>query len=95
MSSTLNYIQYDKHSKNYHNLGISTVNTCKEHSDVKEEGDMIELDFGSTPNALKEEYIDVYEGIQPEIVNTTRFHENSDFCSTYLGKSDRAKNNEL
>ena len=29
LSNTLNYIQYDKHSKNFHNLGISAVNVYK------------------------------------------------------------------
>ena len=78
LSNMLNYIQYDKHPKNFHNLGISTVHICKNHSDVKEEKDMIEVDFGPTLNILKEEYLDVYEGIQSEIVNTPRFDENSD-----------------
>ena len=41
LSNTLNYIQYDKHPKNFHNLGISTVNICKSHSDAKEEKDMV------------------------------------------------------
>ena len=36
---------------------------------------MIELDFCPTPNALKEEYLDVYEGIQSETVNKTGFDE--------------------
>ena len=36
---------------------------------------MIELDFGPTPNILKEEYLDNYKGIQSEILNTTRFDE--------------------
>ena len=34
---------------------------------------MIEVDFGPTMNILKEEYLDIYKGIQSEIVNTTRF----------------------
>ena len=89
------YIQYDKHPKNYHNSGISAVNKYKNHSDVKEERDMIELDFGPTQNILKEEYLDVYEGIKSEIVNTTRFDENSNLSSTYLGKSDRPKYGKL
>ena len=63
LSNMLNYIQYDKHPKDYHNLGISAVNTYKNHSDVKEGRDMIELDFGPSPNILKEEYLNVYEGI--------------------------------
>ena len=34
----------------------------------------------------KEEYLDRYEGIKSEILNTTRFDENSDLSTTYLGK---------
>ena len=95
LSNMLNYIQYDKHTKNFHNVGISTVNIYKNHLDTNEERGMIELDFGSTLNILKEEYLDVYEGIQSEIVNTTRFGENSDLSTTYLGKSDRSKMTSL
>ena len=34
----------------------------------------------------KEEYLDRYEGIKLEILDTTRFDENSDLSTTYLGK---------
>ena len=37
----------------------------------------------------------MYEGIQSEILNTTRFDENSDLSTTYLGKSDRSKNSKI
>ena len=56
---------------------------------------MIELDFGPMPGILKEEYLDIYEGIQSEILNTTRFDKNSNLSTTYLGKSDRSKNDKL
>ena len=52
LSNMLNYIQYDRHQKNYHNVSISAVNKNKNHSDVKEERDTIGLDFGPTPNIL-------------------------------------------
>ena len=81
LSNTLNYKQYERHSKNYHSLGISAVNTCKKCS-IKDERDIIELNFGPTPNILKEEYLDVYKGIQSEILNT-RFDENLDLSTTY------------
>ena len=55
---------------------------------------MIEVDFGPTPNVLREEYLDIYEGIHSEIVNTTRFDENSDLSTTYLGRSDRSKSDK-
>ena len=37
---------------------------------------MLELGFADTPEKLKGQYLDVYEGIQSEILNTTRFDEN-------------------
>ena len=62
---------------------------------IKEwERDMLELDFGHTPDKLKE-YLDVYEGIQSEILSTKGFDEISDLSTTYLGKVDRSKNNKI
>ena len=96
LSNILSYIQYDKHPKNYHSLSVSAVNKCRKTTYIKEEEkDMLELDFGLTPDKLKEEYLDVYEGIQSEILNTTRFDENSDLSTTYLGKVDKSKNTKI
>ena len=61
----------------------------------EEEGDVLELDVGQTLDILKEEYLDVYEGIQSEILSTTRFEKNSDLSTTYLGKADRSKNSKI
>ena len=47
------------------------------------------------PRILREEYLDVYEGIQLEIVSTTRFDENSDLSTTNVGKSDTTTNDKL
>ena len=45
LSNTLNYIQYDRHPKNYHSLGTSTVNKCRRNACIKEEErDMLESD---------------------------------------------------
>ena len=45
LSNKLNYMQYDRHPKNYHNLGINAVNKSRNNSDITEERDTIELDF--------------------------------------------------
>ena len=37
----------------------------------------------------------MYDGIQTEIVNTSRFNENSDLSTTYLGRSDKARNKKV
>ena len=88
LSNVINYIQYDKHPKNYHSLNMITVNKEKyrRNSYIKEEEkDKLELDFGHTPDKLKE-YLDVYKYIQSEMLSTTRFDENSDLSTTYIRK---------
>ena len=37
-------------------------------------------------NKVKEAYFDRYEGIQSEISQVTRFDENTDLSTTYLGR---------
>ena len=71
------------------------MNKCKSSPEAKEEREIMDLEFGVTPKILYEEYLDVYEGIQSEIVNTTRFDENSDLNTTYCGKLDKTRNNKL
>ena len=95
LSNVLNYVQHNKHYTINHTLDIKTVNKHKNKLDTKKENEPVELDFGSTLLKLCEEYLDIYEGIQSEIVNTTRFNENSDLSMTYLGRSNNARNDKL
>ena len=92
LSNIPNYVQHYRHHIVNHTLNIKTVNKYKNKLETKEGKELAELDFGSTPLKLCEKYLNVYEGIQSEIVNTTRFNENSDLCTTYLGRSDKARN---
>ena len=94
LSNVVNYIQYNIHQRNFHNLNISAVNKekYKRNSNIEEEEKhLLELDFGDTPEKLKEEYLDVYKGIQSEKWSTTRFDKNSDFSTTYLGRVNMTK----
>ena len=76
---------------NYHSLGISAVNKHGKNQCTKEERDTLETDFSQTPDILREEYLDVYEGIQSETLSTTRFDENTGLSITYLGKQTGPK----
>ena len=95
LSNILNYIQHDRNHTISHTLNIKVVNKYKNKPEEKEEKEPVELDFGSMPLKLHKEYLDVDEGMQSGIVNTTRFNENSDLSMTYLGKSDRTRNDKL
>ena len=39
--------------------------------------------------------MDIYEGIQSEIVSSNRFDENSDLSTIYLGRVDRGNQHKL
>ena len=64
-------------------------------SHTEEEKQVLELDFGDMPKKQKEEYLDIYEGIQAEILSTTRFDENSDISTTYLGRVDMTRASKI
>ena len=84
-SNALNHIKYHRYPKNYDRSGISMVNTCGKNPCAKEEEkDILELDFGQMLDILREEYLDVYNCIQSEIINITRFDEYSDLSTAYL-----------
>ena len=55
LHNMVNYIRYDKHPKNFHNLDIKTT----DQKNYK--GQIVELDFGDTSEKLKGEYLDMYE----------------------------------
>ena len=60
---------------------------------------VIDVDFNDTLETLKENYLNVYEGVRSEVLYTTKFYENSDLGTTYLGKvnmrmSDKIKAEE-
>ena len=95
LSNILNYIQHDRHHTMNHTLNISAINKYRSNPETKEEKEFMGLDLGSMPHKLHQEYLDVYEGIQSEIVNTTRFDENSDLSTAYLGRLNKARNDKL
>ena len=84
LSNLLNYVQHSKFNSMSHSLNIKPVNRYKVKPN--EEKDFREVDFGTNSQNLQDEYLDVYEGIQSDIVSSSRFDENSDISMTYLGK---------
>ena len=48
---------------------------------------MLDVDFGSNPETMKSNYLDMYEGVYADMVYTNRFDENSDLSMIYLGQT--------
>ena len=55
---------------------------------MEEDKQILRLDFGSSPEKLREDYLDIYEGIQSDVISSTRFDESLDFSTTYLGRTN-------
>ena len=53
------------------------------------------MSFGNSPEKLKNEYLDVYEGVYLEVISTDKFHEDTDISPTYLGQVDMTINTEV
>ena len=86
LSNVLNYVQHCKFNSMNHSLSVRPVNRYKIKPDTGKE--FRELDFGVVSQNLQQEYLDVYEGIQSDIVSSSRFDGNSDISTTYLGKRE-------
>ena len=72
-----------------HSLSIHLVNRYKvkpNNSLFSSGKEFREIDFGTNLQNLQTEYLNVYEGIQLDIVSSSKFDENSDISMTYLGK---------
>ena len=97
LSNVFNYMQYDRYPKNFYNPNIRYVNKekHKRKSNIEEERQMLELDFEDTPEKLKRKQLDIYDGFQSEILSTTRFDENSDLSTTYLGRVDTTRTSKI
>ena len=92
LSNGLNYIQHSKFNSMNHTLNVKAVNRYKIKPDMERE--FKELDFGSIPQKVQEEYLDVHERIQSDIVSSSRFDENSDISTTYLWRIENMEGHD-
>ena len=93
LSNVLNYVQHSRFHSVKHTLDIK-VNKYKLKPST-DDREFKELDFGTMPQMLQEEYMDIYDGIHSEVVSSNRFDENSDLSTTYLGRIDKENQHKL
>ena len=93
LSNVGNCVQYDRNPKNFHELNIKALDQEKNHKKMYEklqenERQILDIDFGDNPDKLNREYLDIYEGVQLEVLYTTRFDESLDLRTTYLERTN-------
>ena len=91
LSDHVKYVTSDG-SKTFNNLSIDQMNYRQDIDLYRElqEKELLNADvnFGGSPDRLKAEYLDVYEGVYAEVVSSDRFDEDTDISTTYLGQID-------
>ena len=98
LSNIINYVQYSNNPKTFHAMSIKPTNKNKINVGRKEEEKgrfTSQISLVDTSDRLTEGYLDRYEGVRSEILNMTRFDENSDLSMTYLGRSSMIKDHKM
>ena len=95
LSNIVNYVQYDINPKNFHELNnkaLDQKNDKKMYEKLKDDkGQTLDIDFGDNPDKLRIKYLEMYEGVQSEVLTTTRSDDSSDLSMTYLGRTDMSR----
>ena len=94
LNNIINYVQYSKNPKDFYTMTVKPVNNGKCNLTLKDKNkddmslrvDLTNISKSQPSYRSKEKYLDRYEGVISEILNTTRFDENTDLSTTYLGK---------
>ena len=96
-SDNVRYVQHDQMTTQ--NLNFDTLN-YRNHKDLyfqlkDEKRETLDIDFGLYPDVTKARYLDVYEDIYAEMVYASKFDENSDLSTTYLGQTNIARSTRI
>ena len=82
-------MQYSKNPKSFHAMSI------KPTREGEKDRFSSQVSLVDTSDILTGEYLDRYEGVKSEILNTTRFDQNSDLNMTYLGRSSMVRDHKM
>ena len=98
LSDHVKYVTFNG-SKTFNNLNIDQLNYRQDIALYRELQDKelvnTDVNFGSSPDRLKAEYLDVYEGIYAEIVSSDRLDEDTDLSTMYLGQVNMTQEMEV
>ena len=96
-SDNVRYVQHDQITSQ--NLDIDTLD-YRDHKDLyfqlkDEKRETLDIDFSLYPDITKARYLDIYEDIYAEIVYASKFDENSDLSTTYLGQTEMTRDTKI
>ena len=88
LSNVINYVQHSRNPLNFHFMMIKPAKINKTVK-IKDKGKILpKVNLIECSGRSREEYLDRYEGIKTEIVDTTKVDKNSELSATHLGRID-------
>ena len=98
LSDHVKYVHHDE-SDNLLNLNFDPFNYHLNADLYKElrEKEMLKtsINFSGISEKFKSDYLDVYDGVYAEIINTNRFDEDTDLSATSLGQVNMLRKTEV
>ena len=99
MSDNIRYVNHDEGSKTTCKLDMKTLD-YQQHKKLSlnlkgEESQTIDVDFGSSSETMRSNYLDMYEGVHADVIYTDRFVESSDVSTTYLGRTTVTRDTKI
>ena len=96
-SDNVRYVQHDQTTA--HDLDLETLD-YRIHQDLysqlkNEQIETLDIDFGLYPDVTRARYLDVYEDVYAEMISASKFDENSDLSTTYLGQIKMTRNTKI
>ena len=96
-SDNIRYVQHDQMTTQ--NLNFDTLD-YRNYKDLylqlkEEKREALDIDFGLYPDMTKARYLDVYEDIYAGMVYASKFDENSDLSTVYLGQTNMTRNTRI
>ena len=98
LSDHVKYVMHDE-SEAFHKLNIDSLNYHQNkdlYKELKEKELLkVSVNLGGSPEKLKSDYLDVYEGVYAEVISTEKFDEDTDLSTTYLGQVNMTRDTEV
>ena len=96
-SDSIRYVQHDQMKTQ--NLDFDTLD-YRNHKELyfqlkEEKQETLDVDFGLYPDVTKARYLDVFEDIYAEMVYASKFDENSDLSTMYLGQTNMTRSTRI
>ena len=99
LCDNIRYVNHDEGSKTTCRLDVKTLD-YQQHKRLYlnlkgEESQTINVDFGSNPETVRSNYLDMYEGVHADVIYSNRFDESSDLSSTCLGRTSVTRDTRI